>query len=43
MSSLALKKFSISDTERWNSSEEFFLSEHSILQTFHLNDCKWKL
>lgn len=44
MSSIALKKnFSISDIEHWNPSEEFFRSEHSILETFRMNDCKLKL
>lgn len=44
MSRIALKKnFYISDTEHWNSSEEFFLSEHSMLEIFHMNDYELKL
>lgn len=43
MSSTALKNFSISGIQHWNPSEELFLSERSMLEIFHTNDCKLKL
>lgn len=43
MFGIALKNLRISDTEHWNPSEKFFLSEHSMLEIFHMNDCKLKL